>query len=246
MVEFSKNLEAEGGEDKSRVAVALYKQRFQSLKIARDFSNANQYTRALSFYKKYLGAMAAYMNVSDDELHPNHFDHKKDLKELFLIAQTYWDLAKIYNNATDARARCITSLDKFMLFTLDFKYQNINFYMLRKYINSKQARKNGHHNDYFKKVLTIMKKKTKSCYIAGHCLGENHHALPSLREFKNRLNSNKWGGRMVEWYYLLSPAFFNWAEKYPRTEKVFKKIMRSLLLLFAMILEKIIGPHSKR
>ena len=236
MGEANKNLEDE--KDKSRISVALYRNRFQSLKIAREFSKANQYNRAISFYKKYLDSLASYMNISDEEINPDFFDEKKDQKELFLIAQVYWDLAKIYNNASDARARCVASLDKFLLFSLDFKYQNINYYMLRKYINSRKTRKNGHHNDYFRKVLDIMKRKTRYCYIAGHCLGEDHQALSSLRQFKKKLNSNVLGAMMVEWYYLLSPSFIAWSKRYPRWEFVFKKTMAPLLVFFTFFLQK--------
>ena len=243
MGEANKNTENE--KDKSRISISLYRNRFQPLKIAREFSKANQYSRAISFYKKYLDSIASYMNISDEALSPNFFDHKDDIKELFLISQVYWDLAKIYNNATDARARCVASLDKFLLFSLDFKYQNINYYMLRKYINSRKTRKNGHHNDYFRKVLDIMKRKTRFCYIAGHCLGEDHQALSSLRQFKNKLNSNILGGLMVEWYYLLSPSFIDWVKKYPRWGFVFKKIMSPLLIFFTIILQKTICVHSK-
>lgn len=197
---------------KSDSVIRLYNERLSALKKAREFSSRGDVAKAVDRYKYYLYALATYHGVEEEKLHPSLFDKNKDLPELLLISHAYWDLAKAYDRAPNLYKEFSRCLDKFALFTKDFRYQHVNSRMLKKFLRRKVA----HHPQLFQQTLEKIQVESKGCFIATHAYGEFHPTTQTLREFKLMIAPFFLGRKFIELYYASSPLIVSWFEKNPK------------------------------
>ncbi|ATH09417.1 hypothetical protein BIY24_16155 [Halobacteriovorax marinus] len=212
-----------------------YRDRLKSLKQARQYYSTGEIPKAVEKYSQYLNTLASYFGVSEERLSPNFFDNEKEISELLLISQVYWDLAKAYDRSPNLHRESIRCLDQFVKFTNGFKYQHINAQMLRKFIKRKQA----HNLKAFQNAYTKIQVDSKGCFIASYSYGANHQVTNDLREFKKILLELPLGFKFVELYYRLSPHIVSLFEGSGSIGKLINYIaLRPLLFLISLIGKK--------
>ena len=75
-----------------------------------------------------------YFDVDEKNLSPKIFEKENNIHEVMLISQVYWDLAKAIRQIRKAQMECERCLDKFVEFSIGFKFQYLNSEILRKYL----------------------------------------------------------------------------------------------------------------
>lgn len=224
-------------EKEKRLLAHKYSKRLTVLKKAQELSQKDRIADAVGYYHQYLNIIAEFHGVKEEKIRPTHFQADKELAELLLISQVYWDLAKAYDRNTKLVAKCEHSLKQFTLFTAGFKYQYLNSEMIRKYIKKKIA----YHPELFKKAHQDIKIQSKKCYIATYCFGEEHYQTETLRCFKPILLKSKIGNMFVDKYYQYSPRFLTFLDSYPTLgEFISKNVFKPILTVLAFFLRKFI------
>ncbi|MBT3526036.1 MAG: hypothetical protein HN482_07050 [Bdellovibrionales bacterium] len=204
--------EKEGLAPLHKDVIRRFQNRLKVLRNAQSCSQAGKIANAVENYKRYLGAVAAFHRTKESLLAPGVFDPQRDIPEMLLISQVYWDLAKIYSCNPNMGDEVKRGLGKFTEFSMGKKFQYLNAEMLRKFIK-KQCR---NHKKLFEDAYTTMRVKSKKCYIATYCYGASHPNLDLLRNFKLELEQTNRGIILIETYYRISPHIVNYCEQHPR------------------------------
>ena len=220
-------------EKKSDAVMVIYRERLSHLKFAQSFAAKGDIPKAVERYKKYLQALAIYHGVTEEKLNPKFFDAQKNLTELFLISHAYWDLAKAYDRAPTLKSEAIRCLDQFAKFTIGFKYQHVNYRMMKKYLRKHKS----HNPDIFAKVQKQIQVETKGCYIATMAFGEDAEETERLRVFRNSIISYPFASEAIDFYYFLSPKIVRLCENRPLLGNFFTRyIARPVIQLFLKFL----------
>lgn len=194
-----------------RAIEKIYSNRFSYLKKAMTHSLSKQFANAIEEYKNFFKILANYHECLESELTPSLFKKDKDITEVFLISQAYWDLSKIYDKDPKFFESMKRSLQNFVNFTQGFKFQYANSQLVFKFVKSGKCR----NITEFEKTFELLKKKNDKCFIATYCYGENHAITNDLRLFKYHILNYKWGKPLVRIYYQYSPKLLNFCRKYP-------------------------------
>ncbi len=198
--------------ERTRKAIEkIHSTRFTTLKKAMNYSLQGRYQNAVEEYLNYFNIIAAYQNCSENEITPSLFRLDKDITEIFLISQVYWDLSKIYDRDPRFFEKMKKYLQKFQDFSKGFKFQYANTQLINKYIKSGKCR----NIKEFEQVYKAIAKNGDYCYIATYCFGETHPITKDLRLFKKELLKVNLGKKLVRIYYLISPKLLNFCRKYP-------------------------------
>lgn len=214
--------------------VNAYRDRLKSLKQGRQYYATGDIPKAVDRYSTYLNILANYFNVSEDKLTPNFFDTEKEISELLLVSQVYWDLAKAYDRSPNLHRESIRCLEQFVKFTNGFKYQHINAQMLRKFIKRKQA----HNIKAFQNAYAKIQVDSKGCFIASYSYGDNHPITNELRVFKKRIVKSRLGFIFVDYYYRLSPVLVNRFEKSGTIGNITNRVLiKPTLYLFSKLVK---------
>jgi len=229
-------LEAEApaapAEEEERKHTSAFQKRYQQrITIARNGQEAyekDDYMNAVKFYNQYLKILCDLHFCKPEDITPAMFDQDKDVAELMVISHVYWDLAKLYDLTPKMYPLFKASLEKFVIFSIDYPYQVLNAEIIRKFIR-KGKFVNG--ND-FKRAQDQISVTSKKCYIATACYGENHYITEDLRVFKKFLHWNSSTIRLIDLYYSLSTRLLAWQEKHPKaghiqTKYFFKPLIRA-------------------
>lgn len=234
MVKDNKNEDENG---RSAALVRQYQKRFTLLRQAREHSQNDNIPKAVQHYMKYLGVLASYYRTTEEKLSPKFFDQEKELSELLLISQVYWDLSKSYDRNPKLLAEAERCVAQFTLFTIGFKYQYVNSELIRKFIKKKIA----YNPQIFKNSYQQIRANSKKCYIATHCYGEDHINLELLRKFKVILLEYKVGREFVDNYYRFSPAIVQFFERNRRINYLSTEFfIRPLLNFVSRVIRKFI------
>lgn len=203
-------------EEKSHYVIARFQNRLAALKKGQDHSQHNRIADAVSYYNEYLNAIAEYHEIKVERLDPKLFDAEKELAEILLISQVYWDLAKAYDRSPKLAAECERCLKQFALFTIGFKFQYLNSEMIRKFIKKRIS----YHPEYFVQTYQDMRVHSKKCYIATHCYGENHYITNELRVFKTQIDHTYLGKTFIDFYYRVSPVIVQFCDNHELMGKI--------------------------
>jgi peroxiredoxin family protein len=205
----------------------IIKERLVHLKHAQIYHKKGEIPKAVDRYKKYLHCLSLIHKTPEEKLSPNLFDKEKDLTELFLISHCYWDLAKAYDRAPSLKKESKRCLDQFIKFTVGFKYQHVNYRMIKKYMRKKMA----HNPEQFAEVIKQLKVETKGCFIASHVFGYEAPETNALRKLKPLLLKNKSGEAFVDLYYDYSPVIVSKLKMYPNLNTILQTLFFRPLLL---------------
>ncbi|OFZ14192.1 MAG: hypothetical protein A2X86_04895 [Bdellovibrionales bacterium GWA2_49_15] len=222
---------AEAGEEQERpkYIIQKYRDRLNILRHAQEFSQKDDIPRAVTAYMKYLESLAEYFEITEDKLHPELFAREKNLAEILLISQVYWDLAKAYDRSPRLKKECERCLKQFVKFSLGFKFQFINSEMLRKFMKKRAAYNPKLFSDAFQKL----KLNSRSCYIATYSFHENSMIVYDLRQFKQKLVKSSLGSMLTDLYYRQSPNLIDLFIEYPNVGLLANSIfIRPLLRAF--------------
>lgn len=194
-----------------RAIEIIYATRFTNLKKAMNHSLSKQYINAIEEYKIFFKILANYHQCLESELSPIQFKKGKDISEVFLISQAYWDLSKIYDKDPKFIELMKRSLQKFENFSQGFKFQYANSQLVDKFLKSGKCR----NKSDFEKTFGLLRKKNDKCFVATYCFGANHPITNDLRLFKYHILNYRWGRPIVRLYYQYSPKLLNFCRKYP-------------------------------
>ncbi len=194
-----------------RAIEKIYANRFSILKAAMGHSTNGRYQNAVEEYLNFFSIVSAFFNCQESEISPRLFEKGRDLAEIFLISQVYWDLCKIYDKDPRFSDRLKKYLLKFVEFSKGFKFEYANYQLIFKYLKSGKCR----NKRKFESALNALKTSGDFCYVATYCFGENHPVTNDLRVFKKHLLKMNWGKKFVFFYYKFSPKLLGFCRKYP-------------------------------
>lgn len=217
--------------------VHRYKNRLSVLRQAQEYAKQDNIPAAVEYYISYLNTLSGYYKTTEEKLRPTHFDKEKDLPEMLLISQVYWDLAKAYDRNPRLTREAERCLQQFATFTVGFKYQYLNYELLRKF-----CKKNIAYNPaLFKKTLEQLRVHTKKCYLAQMVYPDPSPELTLFRQFKTVLLKSSLGQECVDLYYVNSPKLIQFSERFPKIHKAFQLVTKNILDGLAFLLKRILS-----
>lgn len=191
-----------------------FSQRITIAKQGRELFLNKDYTGAAKKYNEYLTVLAQAQDANDIyQLSPAKFDQKKDLTEMLLISQIYWELSRIYEMPPKLQKAFDQCIKQFVRFTVNQPYQVLNSEVLRKHI-----RKNKHKSRQIgalQKAYAQIQVQSKKCFIATFALGESHWATSELRFFKKDYLAGTGGSLLTGFYYKASQPLVEYLYKRP-------------------------------
>jgi hypothetical protein len=181
------------------------------------YAKKNPVDAALAF-KSYLAILEDLKGAPEGGLTLTHFDKKKDLAELVLIAGVLWDLIKIYDRTTgpESYRELQAYLSKYIAFSRGMPYQTMCAETMRKYIRDKRASHMKEFTDAYKMI------KNNRCFIVTELEPDTQfETLPRLRSFRDDvLKKSPLGRRFVVWYYRQGPMIAQAIAQWPRWTRV--------------------------
>ena len=217
-----------------------YKQRFTIAKEGKAALNRRDYRMMIYRYSEYLKIMADTFEVQTIyDLKPAFFDTKKDVAELLLISQIYWELAKVYDGSSKSKDKLELCLKQFIRFTIGMQFQGLNTEIIRKELKRRKFR----NKELMLKCLEGIYKESGGCYVATY-FEADLQTLKTLRNFKSSyLNKSKWGQKFIYYYYEFSPELIHFFNLYPLFKNMFQIPISFFIKSFPFIL-RILGYKS--
>jgi hypothetical protein len=215
-------------EKKSDVVLKRHRERLGYLRAAQEASQNDDITKAVQNYTKYLGALAQFYEVTEPKLRPDLFDQNRDVAEILLISNVYWDMSKAYDRSPKLQKESERCLDQFVKFSLGYKFQYINAQMLRKYIKKKYA----YNPKAFQRAYDKIAVQSNKCYVATYCYGESHPKTNLLRKFKREtLAQSRPGLEFIHFYYRWSPKLVSYFSRHPFQNRIFRSMTKMLSVI---------------
>jgi len=217
---------------KNKYAQQRYNDRLAVLRLALEYSQKEDLSRAVSAYKKYLESLSLYFEVEEEDLRPELFQKDNNVAEILLISQVYWDLAKTCDRSQRLQKESERCLRQFVRFSLGFKFQFINSEMIRKFIKKKSA----YNPQNFEKAYQQLRVNSKKCYVATHCFGEDHEITNNYRKIKPLLEKSSIGQQIINFYYSKSPLLITFLESNPMADLLFtRSLIKPLMTMFSKV-----------
>ena len=209
-----------------------YEVRISIVKRGKDSFNKKDFVRAAASYQEYLQIYTELFEVENIyKLNPSHFDSKRQLTEMLLISQLFWDLARINENSPQLQSAFMLNLSQFVKFTVNQPYQVLNAEMLRKYI--KNNKRKSPQLDKFNQAYQQIYVQSKKCYISTLCFGQDDIKTLKFRKIKDQLCNSNMGLRFIGFYYKYSSSFVGFLEGKPLIRNFFVFFTKPTLTLLA-------------
>ncbi|OFZ25184.1 MAG: hypothetical protein A2381_12145 [Bdellovibrionales bacterium RIFOXYB1_FULL_37_110] len=238
-------------EGPSRAMIMGYKCRLDYIKQGQMYENKGELINAITVYEKYFEVVAKWHKVEKEKLKPEMFkkltkeglinEKEDDLHEIFLISLVSWNLARIYAYSDKEKhlEKLKIMLDRFVLFSIGYKFQFLNCETLRKYLK----KVTGPQEKLMEEAYQKLRVHSKRCYLATHCFGENHPHLFILRSFRDNYLDN-WGGeQFLKFYYTLSPGFITYCQRHKYCDQLLTPAIRLFIHLIILFLP---GKNKKK
>lgn len=214
-----------------------YANRISIVRFGKECMSAGDYGGAIRKYVDYLTVMAEVCKVQDIySLKVSHFDKQRDLTEMLMLSNIYFELARLYDAIPKFHDDSKKCLEQFVHFSANQPYQVVNSEKIRKSLK-KISFKNP---DNFQHAYMQIYVQSKKCYIVTFCYGTEHTITQEYRQLKDFLLDRPWGMKLVEVYYKYS------SEIVPRYEnnrwaKYFSEVfIKPALLMFSKTLLRFI------
>ncbi len=218
---------------RSDAVVEAYRKRLTVLRKAQEFSRADDIPKAVQQYNLYLNSLARFFDVKEEELNPNLFNQDRDITELLLISQVYWDLAKAYDRSPKLALESVRCLNQFAKFTQGFKYQYVNAQMLKKYIRGRLP----HNIKAFESTYEKIRVEGKGCYVASCLYGADDFKTMRLRNYRDHVLQHHRAGRaFISLYERYSPLLVDLALNNPFMNFSLKIFLAPLIALLVRLL----------
>lgn len=213
-----------------------YSQRITLARAGREAFLEKKYVLASKHYHEYLMILAERYNKANYyQLGPEVFNPEKEMTEMILVSQVFWDMARIYEMTPKLSQAFHKCLNQFVRFTINQQYQVLNAEMLRKYIRKNKRR--SRQIQSLEKAYSQIFIESKKCFIATHSLGSEHFATQDLRLFKSFLQKYLFGRKFIELYYRHSSPLVNYLDKKPLYSRIFKYFSAPILIAFSKLVK---------
>ena len=215
----------------------LFDIRITIAKEGREAFLKKEYVLAASKYHQYLGIYADYNEVENIfKITTSMFDSQKQMREMFLISQVYWDLVRINHLTPKLSENYQKALNQFVAFTINQPYQVLNAETLRKYINKSKI-KNPSGIEAMQEAHRQIYVQSKKCYIATYLLTEEHPVVTKLRTFKKHLGEFKLGISFIRLYYQVSPKIILHSQKNKITGLFLARVVKPILYFLSFFIK---------
>lgn len=242
---------ATGGQYKKQVKDALkerehklmlkhkYDTRITNVRQGKEAFAKGDFVTAIRRYTEYLETVAEVNRIPNIyEIRPVHFDKNKNVTEMLMISHLYFELAKVYDATGKFEEDVKKSLEQFVLFSANQPYQVVNSEMCRKHLRKFKFRQQQVFFDAYQQIFV----KSRKCYIATHCFGEEHPTTQKLRALKSWLEKRPGGLTLIDWYYRTSTGWLEILRHSPALDRFSTPLVRIFLSWFSSgPLKRIIG-----
>lgn len=211
-----------------------YKSRASLVKEALVLKSKNEYAQAAYKFQEYLSIIARFHDVPIIDLRPELFDNKREIAEILMISQVTWELLKIYEQVPKLEVQYRHCMELFVRFSLNQPFQNLNAEMLRRYIRKSRAQDKELIREAYKKIQL----KSRQCFIATYCFGNEHIITENLRLFKYRIQNYKIGFAFVDSYYRYSPQIIQFFDRHHNIRNLSLPFIRGILRVLEKIVRK--------
>jgi hypothetical protein len=222
-----KKVDKKDEQEHSRETLHKYRNRLTFIRNGREFIKQNDFVNATKHYNTYVGIIAEYKKVDEKKLSPAHFDPKDELAEMLLISHLYWDLSCVYDRTPKLRHEFEHALSQFVKFTMGKKYQIPNAGMVKRFIKTHKM----FNKEKFEAAYKQLQIKTKKCYVATMCFGQDHPITENFRSIRPVLFEYRIGTKFIELYYRFSPKMVNFCERRPILGKILTSLIFRPILL---------------
>jgi hypothetical protein len=203
----------------------MFNERAKYLKEGLDKAKSKDIGGTMRCYQTYLIVVAARYNVEEPDLTPELLKDV-DPSEIFLLSQVYWFFVKVYAKSPSNQELFKKYLDKFVLFSYDFRHQYVNSEVLRRYFLNRGSR----NYKLFLQAYKKLRGKGPNCFIVTFCYSDESSITAEFRSFRARLCAHPIGFRLVQLYYLWSPKFILLILYHPRVgHLVTRYLLRPIL-----------------
>jgi hypothetical protein len=207
--------------------ITAYRERVSYFKKAKIYLKKNNVPKSVEYLQKYLLAVAAYWDVTENDLNPELFKDEGHVSEQLLISYAYWDLAKAYDRTDAFAEETVRCLKQFVLFSIGYKYQYANSIMIRKYIRLNKARNKKAFQQAYEKIYV----KIKSCFVATYAFNDSHPIVQDLRSFRDiHLMKTKIGKKFICQYYFYSPKLVHLLESIDKYNLLKTFVIKPILI----------------
>lgn len=196
-------LAQEAARKREQQRIDSLRRRIETAKLGLASFEAKKYPEAIGYFMNYLRILEDWKQVNPGSLNPTLFDTQKDAAEMLLIANVYWNLAKIFDRGGPGKPeqQFRHFLQQFLLFSRGRSYAPLCSEPLRRHLESGMpVHKSEMKNVY--KAITGAK-----CFIATSLidtLGEGTlEGLWRLRD--ERLSKTPIGRAFIRIYYWMAP-----------------------------------------
>ncbi len=220
------------GKNNKKKASEAYLNRFSLLKKSHDYLSKDNLIKAVEGYLQYLALVSKYHEIQEEKLSPTLFDSEKELGEILLISQVYWGLAKAYDRNERLKSELERCLNQFVKFSIGFKFQYLNYQVIRKYLKRSRLYNPG----LFKEAYNQLGADNKTCFIATYMYGDEHPYTNTLRKFKKIISSTNLGMWFIHSYYKISPYITENAKKNRITHFLITTVIKPLLTGFVLLI----------
>lgn len=209
-----------------------YENRITVARFGKESLDSGDYGNALRKFVDYLNIIAEVKQVKDIyEIRVQHFDSKKDVTEMLMISNIFFEMARLYDAAPRFKDDVQKCLNLFVSFSANQPYQVVNSEMIRKYLK-KSVFKNP---EMFRTAYQQIYVQSKKCYVVSFCYGNDHGVTHRCREFKDWLLDYRLGQEMVRLYYKTSSVAVPACERHKWLAHTSRFILRPAVLLFSKI-----------
>lgn len=208
-----------------------FQNRFTYTRLAREAFKQCDFVTAIKNYNEYLKTMGDIHDQDPLALQPTIFDPVKDVSEMLLVSQIYWELAKIYDMTPKLQGEFSKVLNQFVVFTINQPFQVVNAEILRKYLKKPGLTNYNEFRAAYDKIFI----ESDKCYIATLCFGNDAIETQRLRMFKNLIQENFLGLKFIKYYYSTSYKLVSFFENKPVSLKVFNFFISPILKIISNI-----------
>jgi hypothetical protein len=186
-----------------------YEHRITIAKNGNIANRSGDFGNSIKKYTDYLGILAEVNKCDIYSLSPDMFDHKKQVTEMLVISQIYFELAKLFDLSERFEGECIKAMDRYIAFSVNQSYQVVNSEVLRKSLRKGKMK----HPEHFFAAYKLIQVKSAKCFIATFCFGNDSLETTHLRAVKKNLLKSPYGFELVDFYYRFSPKIVAIAEQ---------------------------------
>ena len=208
-----------------------YERRITIAKSGKIALQTGDYGNSIKRYCDYLSILAEVHKCDIYSLRPDMFDRKKELSEMLVISQIFFELSKLFDMTNRFVKECEKALDRYVAFSINQPYQVVNSEVLRKTLRKGKLK----NPQKFFAAYKLIQVQSAKCYIATYCFGTNDPTTNKLRVFKNYLLLAPFGFHIVDFYYRYSPSLIKYCENHRHFSLVFKLFVKPCLRLFSRL-----------